>query len=621
MASSQRLVLDFDCTLSEHHLWKTTHGYSPQWSPKVDSAGFGDLSNQERLNSPAFAMWIMGGQERVNQLKSSFEKLAAAGVLVEICTWSESNRVLKILTATGMDGLISRIHGRTEDGSYDCDVWTPGSGWSKETELTEKREWLLHMAPDNVLFVDDTANNYNGLEPTIHCFDNTKHGLLKDSAGLTLDMMQAIEEHFLPAAASASIPSIEQDLSGNRFSLKFLTSVVGEDVVGFSHDPSTVCIQAGSHSALLRLEIRSKQSGEMSHKSVFLKKVIDIDYAHKSWVDRKRLLMYIRNEVRFYTEFSDAVQGSRKCLPTCFTALQHNIDTLETQEEGSSGQGQMHTGAIMFLEPIKTDSGGYYQRSPLTVDEVAQSLRALAAFHAAGWEKVPLLSQMADRLFDHAGSYTLQNRNPNELLKIEGNWAAFVNNFRRLNPDLFAREEIVSLGKRLSAVAKDVAGRLEIGPNDKFATIQHGDYKSMNIFLHKSGLPDDVLFIDFASTGVGYGMADVAMHIIHALHPKDKQNGIEEQLVDVYLKALEEHGVTGFDRESALELYDYSIIDYARFMFGRFYGESSTPENFEKRKDNMNTSFVNRNVDAAFAFSERVHTALKRVERLKSEMQ
>ena len=102
---------------------------------------------------------------------------------------------------------------------------------------------------------------------------------------------------------------------------------------------------------------------------------------------------------------------------------------------------------------------------------------------------------------------------------------------------------------------------------------------------------------------------------------KDKQNGIEEQLVDVYLKALEEHGVTGFDRESALELYDYSIIDYARFMFGRFYGESSTPENFEKRKDNMNTSFVNRNVDAAFAFSERVHTALKRVERLKSEMQ
>ena len=69
------------------------------------------------------------------------------------------------------------------------------------------------------------------------------------------------------------------------------------------------------------------------------------------------------------------------------------------------------------------------------------------------------------------------------------------------------------------------------------------------------------------------------------------------------------------DQETALKHYDYGIIDYARFMFGRFYGESSTLENFEKRKDSMNVSYVNRNVDAAFAFAERVNIALRRVEK------
>ena len=58
---------------------------------------------------------------------------------------------------------------------------------------------------------------------------------------------------------------------------------------------------------------------------------------------------------------------------------------------------------------------------------------------------------------DHAGSYTLQNRNPKELLNIEGNWEAFVKNFQTYNPELFARTEIRMLGQRLSKVAKDIA--------------------------------------------------------------------------------------------------------------------------------------------------------------------
>eukprot|EP00944_MAST-04C_sp_MAST-4C-sp1_P012045 g12045.t1 len=386
---------------------------------------------------------------------------------------------------------------------------------------------------------------------------------------------------------SAAIPSIEKDLCGSRFSLEYLSSITGKEIVGFAHVSSTVCIQAGSHSALLRLDVRDSP-GKVE---VFVKKVVDVDYSHKSWVDRKRLLKYIRNEARFYTEFSDAVQGFHKCVPRCLGVIQHNLDNLEAQEKEPDSDEKTATGAILFLEPI-----------------------SVTAFHAQGWEKVALLKKVADRLWDHAGSYTLQNRNPKELLNIEGNWEAFVKNFQPYNPELFARTEIRTLGQRLSKVAKDIAGRLECSPSEKFATIQHGDYKSMNIFLHKGGRSEDVVFIDFASTSVGYGMADVAMHIIHALHPENKKNGEEEKLVlDIYLKTLNDHGIS-FDQKTALKHYDYGIIDYARFMFGRFYGESSTLENFEKRKDSMNVSYVNRNVDAAFAFAERVNMALKRVE-------
>ena len=90
--------------------------------------------------------------------------------------------------------------------------------------------------------------------------------------------------------------------------------------------------------------------------------------------------------------------------------------------------------------------------------------------------------------------------------------------FSLITLKFFARTEIRTLGQRLSKVAKDIAGRLECSPAEKFATIQHGDYKSMNII--KGGRSEDVVFIDFASTSVGYGMADVAMHIIHVFTRK-----------------------------------------------------------------------------------------------------
>ena len=61
----------------------------------------------------------------------------------------------------------------------------------------------------------------------------------------------------------------------------------------------------------------------------------------------------------------------------------------------------------------------------------------------------------------------------------------------------------------------------------------------MNAFLPRDHPDPDALLIDFASTGVGFGMADVAMHLCHALMPGDLRTH-EADLLQRYLRFLDQ---------------------------------------------------------------------------------
>jgi hypothetical protein len=118
----------------------------------------------------------------------------------------------------------------------------------------------------------------------------------------------------------------------------------------------------------------------------------------------------------------------------------------------------------------------------------------------------------------------------------------------------------------------------------------NGKYSTKNVFLpnQNHGREGDkgkgVIMIDFSCTGIGYGMSNVSMHIAHAVHPRDLDNGGEEWLVEKYMSALE---------------------DYLRFVMGRFW-RSSSPESFREKRDNKNITLINQNLEAAVAFIERV---------------
>lgn len=253
---------------------------------------------------------------------------------------------------------------------------------------------------------------------------------------------------------------------------------------------------------------------------------------------------------------------------------------------------------VLILDSI---GEGYLQDSPLDPSRAAQCLATVAKLHAAAWEDVDILKSSQERL--SLGSYHLTMRNPNELANMEKSWDHFRKQFHSKAPDLFDRESIKKLGQRVKDMALYISNELTPSPTDPYATLVHGDYKAMNVFLPKD--PNgDAIMIDFASTGVGLGMSDVAMHIIHAVRPPDQKG---DELLDGYLESLHKKrlqfnpNAVPYPRNVALRHYRLAYVDYFRFILGRFW-RSASPETFEKKKKSKNTTLVNRDADAAVAF-------------------
>lgn len=147
-------------------------------------------------------------------------------------------------------------------------------------------------------------------------------------------------------------------------------------------------------------------------------------------------------------------------------------------------------------------------------------------------------------------------------------------------------------------------------PNDKHATVIHGDYKAMNVMMGIDPATPTIM-IDMASASVGFGMSDVAMHIHHAVNPEDLDNG-EESLVEYYLSTLHDLGCE-YPEEVAKRHYKLAVVDYARFFMGRMW-KTATPETMEQKKDNKNIANINRSIPSAMRFVKVVDRYLDEIE-------
>ena len=165
------------------------------------------------------------------------------------------------------------------------------------------------------------------------------------------------------------------------------------------------------------------------------------------------------------------------------------------------------------------------------------------------------------------------------------------------------------------------------------ATLVHGDLKAMNVFVPTADAADageGAVLIDWASTGVGLGMADVAFFLAHSIAPHDLDGGGDEALLDEYLQELQTARaasqpppppqgaaavVEEYPRAMALRHFRLATCDYGRFVMGRFWG-SATPESFRAKHRNPNVTLPNRDVAAMLRFVTVVERYLGEFEQL-----
>lgn len=402
---------------------------------------------------------------------------------------------------------------------------------------------------------------------------------------------------------------------------------------------------------------------EVEETELFLKTVAAPAYSHKSWTDLRRTLVYLRTEVRFYNEIVPLLLATNGALQNYLPRVYHaecNLQGLVPEDSPATDAAQpspfpehsndsdedrrrllQGKGGHILLQSF-SPSNGYFQDSPISRGRAASCLASVAKLHASAWGNTPLLRTVRDRLSSAGGSYQLQFRNPKELRDIVASWTSFRNQFAvaaSKNNDgaegVLEKEGVVRLGQRMYDMAEYVSRELEPSVENECATIVHGDFKAMNVFLGNESSEGDegvAVMIDFSCAGIGYGMSDVAMHIVHAVLPQDLENGGEEMLVEGYLSALERSvnrklanrpeggNPWSYPRDIALRHYRLACVDYLRFVMGRFW-KSATPESFEKKKRSKNTTLINRNLEAALAFIDKASGYLEEFEKERKELE
>ena len=406
------------------------------------------------------------------------------------------------------------------------------------------------------------------------------------------------------AIATSQLSSVLDALDGFDSSSRVVSVEIASEV-----------LQPGSHSGVLRLS----PEGGGAPRSVFLKKITatHAPMAQRPWHDRRKTLAYARTESRFYQEFAPELARRGVRLPKLGLS-DNRLDTVlgdaavhDAAGDEPGSEAQLAAGALLFLECAE----GLVQASPLDEAQACEALRAVAGLHAAAWEDEPMLRRASERLQRHGGVYALEIRSPVEVTKIKPNWEAFAAEFRSAEPELFERPGVMALGERLERWTRFASERVSADPTERFATLVHGDFKAMNVMLPDDGgaasaTTTGPLLIDFASTGVGLGMSDVAMLLAHSVGPATLADGGQERLIDTYLAALEEKGVTGYDRTTALRDFHVATVDYARFVVSRFWSGASASA-FAKRAANPNVCLPNRDVEAALRFVERIDASLE----------
>jgi hypothetical protein len=280
-------------------------------------------------------------------------------------------------------------------------------------------------------------------------------------------------------------------------------------------DVNVVGIGTGQTGATYRVSVT--YAGESSLPDTFVIKLPAQDDAV-----RERVVIGYRSECAFYTGVVDRVKVP---TPQCFYC-EISDDALDY--------------ALLLADQAPATQGD--QIAGCGEREARLAATALAGLHGPSWCDPVWL--------DFPGI---------AFARPDGAGAAGLGEVARMSAEI----TLDKLGDRMSAVdretfsaAMDLVAPWLLAERDRFALL-HGDYRLDNLLF----LPDGagVTVVDWQTLGVGLPARDLAYFTATSLTP-DLRATIEKDLVDEYHRALDDFGVTGYDRETCWQDYRLGMI-------------------------------------------------------------
>ncbi|MGW5074983.1 phosphotransferase family protein [Rhodococcus sp. NPDC004095] len=282
-------------------------------------------------------------------------------------------------------------------------------------------------------------------------------------------------------------------------------------VEGFDLEP----VGTGQTAATYRLTVRYRRASDLP--DTFVLKLPSQDDSV-----RDRVALGYRSEHAFYTQVAASV---RMPVPRCFYC--------ETDDGGRD--------FVLLLEDLSPAVQGDQLRG-CGMTEARLAVTALAGLHGPGWCD-PRWTDFTGTVMPRPGEDT----------------AAGLGEVCRVAADT----TIERLGGRLGEAdvrtlreSADLIGAWLLRDVERFA-ILHGDFRLDNLLFHPDG--ERIGVVDWQTLAVGLPARDLAYFVGTSFAPSTRAD-CERELVEVYHRALLEHGVEGYGLDECWRDYRVAVL-------------------------------------------------------------
>ena len=217
------------------------------------------------------------------------------------------------------------------------------------------------------------------------------------------------------------------------------------------------------------------------------------------------------------------------------------------------------TGAfVLVLEDLQNlDAADHLQG--LSIERAERVVEEIAGLHA--WSMGPGRALLEALSFPAEDDPLLHALPP---IAFSVGWDTYVANARHPLPPAFE-----GLNARLSAALPRVLEALA-----EPRGLLHGDLRADNLFFDDAGLPT---VVDYQLSRWGAGMTDVAYLMSQGLRTDDRR-GHDQRLLDVYQKALVDHGAPTLDDELLWQQYRLATLMQIIYPLAAMMGWSDLPD-------------------------------------------